>query len=64
MRKQIYISRRSREVWREAEQAARVDSVSLSDLTAAALREYLTKRRRQRSASKPTQDDETEAAGS
>lgn len=45
MRKQLYVSVGSREVWREAQEAAKADQVSLSDFTALALRDYLKKRR-------------------
>jgi hypothetical protein len=46
MRKQLYVSLGCREVWAEAESAAEADGVSLSDLTASALRDYLRNRRR------------------
>lgn len=46
MRKQLYVSRGCREVWREAEKAAEQDGISLSNLTASALRDYLNRRRR------------------
>ena len=45
MRKQIYVARRSREVWREAQEAAKADDLSLADFTALALADYLKKRR-------------------
>lgn len=44
MRKQLYVSRESRGVWDEAQKAADADGVSLSDLTACALRDYLDRR--------------------
>jgi hypothetical protein len=44
MRKQLYVSIGSRQVWREAQEAADADHCSLSDLTAAALRDYLDRR--------------------
>jgi hypothetical protein len=46
MRKQLYVSRGCREVWREATEAAHVDDVSLSDFVAEALREKLARRAR------------------
>jgi len=45
-RRQIYVSRRSREVWQEAEAAAKADDVSVSDFVASALHEYLAARKR------------------
>jgi hypothetical protein len=46
MRKQLYVSVGSREVWQEAQEAADADHVSLSDFTALALRDYLSRRRK------------------
>jgi DNA-binding MarR family transcriptional regulator len=45
-RRQVAVSTKSREVWREATEAAREDDTSLADLTACALREYLARRRK------------------
>ena len=47
MRKQIYVARRSREVWREAELAAKSADLSVSDFVALALRDRLDKLKRQ-----------------
>lgn len=45
-RRQVAVSNKSREVWREATQAAHEDETSLADLTACALREYLARQRK------------------
>jgi hypothetical protein len=46
MRKQIYIARWSRGVWREAQSVAEAEDLSMSDFVALALREELEKRHR------------------
>lgn len=55
MRKQIYVDRRSRGVWREAEEAAKADDLSLSGFVAIAVADYL-KRRKLRLSREATHD--------
>lgn len=54
MRRNLFIAERHEDTWREAETAAKTDGLSLSALTALALRDYLDKRQRQTDRAEPT----------